>query len=188
MRLMLDMDSVMVDLFGPILDKWNQVFPDRKKTIEDMVSWDLADTFGVEGALWVEALMNLPGFFSNLPYMPGAIETIQELMNLGHDVIIVTAVPKNAPNAYAGKIESIKTNMPFFPLRNVFAASRKELIYAHLQFDDGAHNLEAFPGLTVAMDQPWNRKVKASYRVKTWPEFLAIVKDLTSFPERENDR
>jgi 5'(3')-deoxyribonucleotidase len=175
---MLDFDGVIGEIFDIILPWWNAVHG-TSYVFEDIKDWDLDKTFGPDANKKIFEYMNTPDFYDHVKPQDDCISVIQNLINEGHDVIIVTAIPKTCPNTYGGKLKWITRHLPFFDLQNFYTGKRKENIYAHLQLDDGPHNLEAFPGVTVAYDRPWNKSVYTAYRVKTWFEFYTIIQELT---------
>lgn len=139
-----DMDSITVDLMGPWLDDYNSqvrrpASPVLK--IEDIHSWDLHKL--VPEGLDIYKVIEQQGFFRHLPDLPGAIEGTQELLDDGHDAILLTAGSNCAPSE---KAAWVMEHMPFMKNRLIITHARtpKEIIYGDVLIDDGPHNISGF--------------------------------------------
>lgn len=175
---MVDMDDVLCKFTTKVVDVWNTANPARTIKIDDVNIWNIESVIGEGGAEFLNRTMQQTNFYANLDPMEHAVEVMKYLHDEGHDVIIVTAVPKHVPGATDGKLAWIRQHLPFFNLKNFFSAHRKDLVHAHVMFDDGPHNLDAFRGVTVAMDWPWNKKSRVAYRVSDWLQFKAVIDSL----------
>jgi len=174
MRILIDMDEVLVHTLDDWLYCYNHDYDDDK-TIEDIKSWAVHDWIKPECGTKVYEYLALEDFFKHLMPIEGAVEGVKLLMELGHDVVIVSACPITAPGSYAEKLEWIKERMPFFPLKSFISCHRKDLVSGDVLLDDGAHNLKDFPGVAVCMDRPWNRD-ESHNRVYSWTEFICFIK------------
>jgi 5'(3')-deoxyribonucleotidase len=93
------MDSITVDLMGPWLDAYNSKV--RRPTspvfkVENITNWDMHTL--VPETFEIYKIIEEPGFFRNLPAIPGAIEGIKKLLDAGHEVFLVTAASLYAPS------------------------------------------------------------------------------------------
>ena len=195
MRILLDMDEVICAWVDRLLAWYNEDKGTHIKR-EDVKDWALTDTLGPGSEDFIRSVMRYQRMYDDLDEIPGAVDGIEKLLDDGHDVLIVTAVPKCAPVVFAGKLEWIRRNMrrkimnhafdksirigdPFFDLKNFIACGRKEVIVGDLLVDDGVHNLEPFRltgRRTVVFDAPWNRTyTKADKRVYGWGDLLAYI-------------
>lgn len=174
-RLLIDQDGVLTKTVDYLLSLYNAKYFDNLRN-EDVTDWDLAQFLRPEcgKAIW-HYMDHHPEFFQKLDPMPGCVEAFEELIRRGHNVLIVTASPRNSKTGFYDKVHWVKKHMPFFDTKNIVATHRKDVIQGDLLLDDGPHNIEAFPNTTVVFDQPWNRKVKSDYRVKSWPEFVELL-------------
>jgi 5'(3')-deoxyribonucleotidase len=198
MRILLDQDQVICCWLERLLEWWNE---DKGThfTREDVKDWAVTDTLGPGSEDFIRSSMRYPEMYRDLEEVPGAIAGVEKLIDDGHDVLIVTAVPKCAGIVYHGKLEWLRRKMrrrvmnkssdvrerigePFFDLKNFIACQRKELISGDLLVDDGVHNLIPFKEsgrMTVVFDAPWNRSYTgATKRVYGWPDLLAFIDEV----------
>ena len=164
MRLVIDMDEVIVDLMGPVLKQFNRTYG-TKLIKEDITSWDLPKEM-------CEIFMQ-PDFFLGLEPFPEAIEGVRKLVDRGHDVIIATA-PSGSPDIAKDKMLWVNAWMPEM-IDNLYITQRKDRIKGDLICDDRPTYLMEFDGISVAMDRPWNREVDADARVTSIPGLVDCV-------------
>ena len=177
MRILLDQDQVLARWAEKVLDWYND---DRKTNIriEDISSYyEMNDILGKP---FVDYCIMYPGFYEILEPVPDAVECVKNLIARGHDVCIVSAVPKYGV-AYEGKLNWLRMHMPFFNLDNFISCARKELISGDMLLDDAAHNTKAFMTTgkrAVLFNCPWNRNAKNdeyTARVRDWKHFMEYV-------------
>lgn len=188
MRIVLDQDQVICDWVQRIIEWYNQ---DKGTcfTKDDIKSWNMTMNLGPHSEDFLRSAMRYPELYRDLDPIEGAMYGVKKLLNDGHDVLIATAVPKCAGIAYHGKLEWLRRNMPYFPLKNFIAIHRKDLLEGDLLLDDGLHNIVPWNdrGRTaVVFDAPWNREEpkyndpSKVYRIKHWNEFLKLVDELST--------
>lgn len=177
MRILLDQDQVICKWVERVLEWYNEDHG-TGFTVNDVEDyWALETILGPQGRPFIRACMRWPEFYTRLDAVPGAIDGVKELMSKGHEVRIVSAVPKSAGIAYHGKCQWIRDNMPFFNLDCFYAVNKKDEVRGDLLLDDGPHNIDAFKsvGIAVVFDRPWNQKTEGHHRVKDWKSFLELV-------------
>lgn len=187
MRILIDMDEVLCQWVGRILEWYNED-KGTSWTRDEITSWDVQKNLGPESSDFIRSSMRYPEFYRDLLPVEGALYGMRTLHDLGHDVVIATAVPKCAGSAYAGKLEWLRRNLPWFPLKNFVGIQRKELLAGDVLVDDGLHNIEAFAKTgrsTIVFDAPWNRVLTDDliaydpFRAKHWNQILARVEHLS---------
>lgn len=141
MRILLDMDGITVDFFGPLLAEY------YKRTgeyvhIDQITEWDMGKN--VTNSKLLFDIFHEPGFFEKLPPMPGAIETIQELIHSGHEVVIVS-YPCTA-HAAAEKINWCNKYLPFLELKNIILChhNNKHTVMGDVIIDDNAETARKY--------------------------------------------
>jgi 5'-nucleotidase len=179
MKILLDQDEVLAKWNSRILQWWNEDCGTAltEDDIED--NWNLEKILGPGARHFIRSCMRWPDFYTDLEEVEGAVEGVRTLMDMGHDVMIVSAVPTTAAIAYHGKCQWLRKHMPFFSLDNFVAIKRKDRMIGDLLFDDGPHNLKAWKAtgrIAVAMDRRHNRDADCSARVKNWKEFISYIK------------
>lgn len=187
MKILVDQDEVLAEWGKRILEWYNvdklieakELGTEFKPfTLEDMKHWELKMNLGPGSEVYLRNYMRYPNFYQDLEPVPGAIDGMKALIAAGHEVKIVTSIPKCAGLAYEGKLQWLREYMPFFSLKKFYAVSEKYEVKGDILLDDGLHNLGPFKdlggGVPVAFDRPWNQSWKGE-RVKSWPEFVEYI-------------
>lgn len=140
-RLLVDMDEVLTRYTEKVLDT-------LKKDTGQVVSLDeypgqfLSKVLDEKHLNIVSSYPNTPGFFRDMPVMPGAKEALQQLNN-HYEIFIVTAATKH-PNALKDKLEWLFDQFPFLDHKNVIFTDHKGIIKADFLIDDHPRHLERF--------------------------------------------
>lgn len=157
LTILVDMDSILVHLD----EKWYRTYNERHGddlTIDKVLTWDTHLYCKNENKAIYDVL-NDPGFFRDLPAIPGGLESVKQLQDMGHEIIIVTASPDSA---MGDKKAWIKQHMPWLPRKHVFMGDLKYKINGDVLIDDGPHNIIEYrkhhPNAFIAtIDYPFNR-------------------------------
>ena len=123
----------------------------------------------------VNHALNVPGFWENLPLYDGDVVRVMEELYKEHDVYIVTAGWVTSANCCFEKLSWIENNLPFFDLKKVIFTWDKFLLRGDLIIDDRPDSLETFHGMTLAIDWPYNRYIKTTYRENKWKEIGKLL-------------
>jgi 5'-nucleotidase len=178
MKILVDLDGVAADFYGSVLSIYNREFGDSL-TREDIVSWELSsDIFTKTTTKHLNGYFDRRNFWTDLKPMDGAVESLKYLHSQGHDLMVVTAVPLNSRECCYEKLVWVEEHLPFIGHANFCAVMRKSAVRGDILFDDGPHNIEAFPALTCVMDTAYNRGVKSDFRVKSWESFIKVVEGI----------
>ena len=73
--------------------------------------------------------------FSTFEPMPGAIEAVKKLEDMGHDLFIATTPPWNHPTAWGQKRDWVEKYLPSLK-RKMFLTHRKDLLIGDILIDD----------------------------------------------------
>ena len=76
--------------------------------------------------------------FSTFTPMPGAIDAVAALLDMGHDVFIATTPPWNNPAAWGQKRNWIEKHLPQLK-RKMFLTHRKDLLKGDILIDDSTY-------------------------------------------------
>lgn len=139
MKIILDLDSIVVDLMPAWLNDYNARFDDNA-TMDTFLTWDMHKY--VKGGKAIYSFINVPGFFRHLPFVPGAEAAVKELVARGHEVWLVSSAVF-ACN-YSDKVEWMAQYLPMIPKRQTALMDAKDEIEADILVDDGPHNAEAY--------------------------------------------
>lgn len=178
MRLLIDLDGVCADFYTRIAEWYNRDYDDNIVASE-VKAWHLASAFPKATKEELYSYFNVLQFWTSLDPLPGCVETMARLKDAGHELVIVTALPRTSTVAAHGKLLWVDEHLPFVNgIDNFVATRRKDLIRGDLLFDDGPHNIIKYPGTTCVMDAPYNRKVYSNFRVHSWAGFEKVVEGL----------
>ena len=157
MRIICDMDEVIVDMMNPLLKRYNEKY-NSDITIEDVTQWELPQDMK---DIYMER-----DFFYELPLIDDALMGICQLKSWGHEIIIAT---NHSDNGYIAnqKVSWMKEMMPGSSA-NMMIGARKDLLQGDVIIDDNADYLINSPcPIKICMDRPWNRELEER-------EYLAI--------------
>lgn len=177
MRLRIDLDGIVVDTVSYWVEEINKVSGENL-TPQDITCWDVHKCTNIGKECY--DIMNTGNFFQNPEPMTGAIETLKDLQNLGHEIVIVTAVPFKSETAHYDKYKWCQQHLSFLNIDESFIATqRKDLVIGDILFDDKPQNLETFVGKGVILDHPYNKNWKEQNygvkRVYNWQEFFDFI-------------
>lgn len=194
LRLMVDSDSVVVDLVGPWCEEYNKLYHDNltpEKFGKDFGGID--KIVKPECGKKVYDIFKQEGFFENLKPLDGAIEGLEEL-NKRHDLYIVTAY-SGTPNSAKGKVAWYQNNCPFLDLdKSMILIRDKFLLRGDVMIDDSLKNLKAFyeeqrlhrdvtdPFYTVCYSAPHNGNAAfenyVDFVAGNWSELLDVIHEI----------
>ena len=128
--LYIDMDNVVVD-FASAFDKVDPVLLEKYKNDPD----------------------EIPGIFSLMNPMPGAIESI-ELLNKQYDIYFLSTAPWNNPSAWSDKLLWIQKYFPKIGCKKLILSHNKHLNMGDYLIDDRlANGADQFKGTHLHFGQ-----------------------------------
>jgi 5'-nucleotidase len=168
-RILVDMDGVLVDIYTRFFELYEEE-TGQKLTIKDIAGLLEAEAFQNQRK-WVSA----PGFFRNLPVMPGSREVLLHLSDF-YDIIVVSMATE-FPYCLTDKQLWLNDNFPFLTWRRTVFCGDKNIIEADIMIDDHFKNLDNFRGETIMFTQPHNMLVSNSKhrRVGSWTEIEKLL-------------
>lgn len=183
-ELLIDMDSIMVDMIQTWLDKYGAItgeFLDANK----VGGYRVRKT--VQRPDILDDVLNAPGFFADLPIMPGCQKYFQKLVDEGYDITILTKDPRSSDFAVRDKRIWVAKYFPNFDTSNITYAHKKHQVCADVLFDDAPYNLEPWMrkqkhGISATITYEYNKHVDVDWRFDdkrtAWKEFYEAVKSL----------
>ena len=179
MTILVDMDDTIEQLLKAWVRGVNEKYG-RNVDYNDVTSWDVSAAF--PGLTWEQVydIPMQPGFWKTVDPIPGAAESLQRLMNDGHDVLIVTATPhESVPD----KMNDLLFRcFPFLSWNQVIITFHKQMIHGDVLIDDGIHNLEGGDYAKILMTAPHNRNYNAEangmIRVHDWTEIEKVIRKI----------
>lgn len=179
MRLGIDLDGVVADFNAG----WMRLHADEfgSELRPEMVKgWnglhDLAGFADMEAFWrWAQGTASRPSIFRNLELFPDAAETMEQLSEAGHAIVIITAKPRWAVPDTLRWIADHR-----LPTSEVHIRHDKHQVVCDIYLDDAPAVLDDLIGhrpdaVVCRMVRPWNVPVDGAVDVADWPEFLRVV-------------
>ena len=110
--------------------------------------------------------------FSKFEPMPGAIEAVEKLIDMGHDVYIATTPPWNNPAAWGQKRNWVEKNLPQLK-RKMFLTHHKNLLKGDILIDDTTYRGQKdFEGEFMHFGIGPNKM--------NWPQITDVMQQMTN--------
>lgn len=181
MRILIDMDSIAVDLCSRWFDTHNLETGDALE-MSKVLSWDTHEFITRGDAESLYGILTRPGFYDFLPPLPGAIEGITALAAAGHSVRFCTATPgADAARAKMQWVDRHFRHLGWRGHKHVIMTHEKSWVRADALIDDSPANLMKFPGETVAIEYPYNRDVPASFHAHDYRDTVCAWSQIVSY-------
>lgn len=171
MRIKIDIDNTIRNIEIRMLAVYNSTF-NESLTVNDIKYYDVNMSFPkcdnaqhfFFNSGWTDYIFN-----SGIP-MNGAIEGLELLKELGHEIIIVSY----QPNIHHQQITLDWLKKYHIPYDAVVFVNKedKTLVNADYIIDDNPKFLDADPAKKVCIDWAYNRHKEYDYRVKSIYEFV----------------
>ncbi len=171
MRIILDMDEVIVDNYAEYRRQYRELFGEPV----DEAAYHGKKIYQLPGAEGIRDTLYEKGHFRNLPAMPGALAGVKELYDK-HEVWIVTACMEFR-HSFLEKYEWIEEHLPFFPWQRIYFCGDKRLVTGDYMVDDKVRNLKTFDGTGVLFSASHNAHDTGYHRVNDWAELLDYFRE-----------
>jgi len=190
LKILVDLDGVTFDFFGPMTDFWNQETGSNIR-YDDLINYDLAACYGVTREEF-EAVKDRYEAISDqalLPFVGEAFESLSELNAEGHKIVIGTG---RKPSLQEMTLRCILSRLPFI---DQIHFSKAACIYSNhsgltkqeicemlgidLMIDDFPSEFMEWKIKTTPwlFTQPWNKHAQHEPRGQ-WPEIMQYVRSL----------
>lgn len=191
MLIAIDIDDVLADLSHPLVAFHNETYGTRF-TREDHRHYNLAKVWGGTDRESYEKMMEFfaSSYFAHVRPVPGAVEGVRVLRDLGHDLVVITSRPEGIVEKTSGWIET------FFPraFRDVLFAThytnrdnnRKSGLCTSLGVDlmledclEIALECEREGIRVLLFNAPWNQAAslpEGITRVRSWADVIRAVR------------
>ena len=176
MVIAIDVDDVICNLQEVVIDLFNKRYGSHY-TIDDFNSYDIMNVLPTQDAIVMKDMYSEHGLYDKVKPMPGAQEALEKLINLGHQIYLVTAA---IPKTYDEKVAFIHRFFPYIDDGHIVAMKHKWMFKADVMIEDNLQTLLAKPYYhRICFDRPWNRAVNDwTYdirRCKNWNEVVEVV-------------
>lgn len=180
MVLCIDVDDVICNLQEVVVKLFNHRYGSHY-TLNDFTEHDIMNVLPTQDAIVMKDMYGESGLYDKVKPIPGAQEALEKLINLGHQVYLVTdAVPKT----YGEKVAFIKRFFPYIDESHIVAMKHKWLFKADIMIDDNLQTLLAKPNYhRICFNMPWNHSNKdwvyGIHRCYNWDDIIAAVNKIS---------
>lgn len=176
MVLCVDVDDVICNLQEVVVNLFNKRYGSHY-SVEDFTEYDVMNILPTQDAMVLQDMYGETGLYDKVKPMPGAQEALEKLINLGHQVYLVTAA---IPKTYGEKVAFIKRFFPYIDDGHIVAMKHKHMFKCDVMIEDNIQTLLAKPYYhRICLDRPWNRQVSDwtydIHRCKNWNEIVEVV-------------
>ena len=167
--ILVDMDGVLADVYSCFFDLYEEE-SGKRLSVNDVAGKLEAEAFPNQ-IKWVTT----PGFFRNVPVMPGSYSGLRHL-NERYNIIVVSMATE-FPVSLTDKQLWLAEHFSFITWRQIVFCGNKSLINADIMIDDHPKNLDHFNGETIMFTQPHNININQSghKRVSSWEEIEKLL-------------
>lgn len=176
MLILVDQDGVLADFEHAFLQRFQKANPNGFFIpLEDRKIFHVQEEYPENLFPAVEAIYHEPGFFANLPLIPGAKEGFFALLEMGHTVRICTSPLHIYGNCVNEKYEWVERYLGFEFTKLMILTKDKTLVKGDILIDDRPE----IPGVCipewehVIFDAPYNRHIKNRRRI-TWGNWQSL--------------
>lgn len=166
----IDMDGVIADVESHFLN-WYERDYGVAFTAADLQGKSEENAFPVKDA--VRKFATTPGFFTTVPVMKDAVESLQLLME-HFDVYIVSAAME-FPLSLPEKLYWLNTYFPFIHWKKIIFCGDKSIIGTDYMIDDHIKNLDFFKGKGIMFHAFHNVSYTHHTRANNWKEVVSLL-------------
>lgn len=176
MVIAIDVDNCLCNLQEVVIDLFNKRYGSHY-TMEDFTEYDIMNVLPTQDAIVMKDMYGEVGLYDKVKPTPGAQEALKKLMNLGHQVYLVTAA---IPQTYGEKVAFIQRFFPYIDESHIICMSHKWMFKCDIMIEDNMQTLLAQPYYhRICFDRPWNRAVNDwtydIHRCTNWSEIVEVV-------------
>lgn len=164
-RLILDQDDVLADTHGRLADIVVRDFGTGLLR-EDFYKTSFHKILPSELHQRLYKIIQEPGFFSDIPLVPNAQETVFQLSKK-YEIFVATAAME-FPNSFREKYDWLKKYFDFIPWSNIVFCGDKSVLHGDWLVDDMPRNLKTFKGKGLLFNAPHNLEETNYERVMNW--------------------
>jgi 5'(3')-deoxyribonucleotidase/uncharacterized protein with PQ loop repeat len=172
LRIAIDMDEVIADTLGHVLDAYNGAFGESL-TREGLGERSFEEVVPPERRAAVSGLVLSRGFFRDIPVVPDSQRVVRALCTR-YEVFIATAAME-VPVSFADKFEWLDEHFPFIPASHRVFCGDKGVLDVDYLIDDSPRQFARFKGKPILFSAPHNREETRFLRVSSWGELERLL-------------
>ncbi len=168
MVILVDQDDVLADFDAHFVARWRAQYPNEFfLPPEERAHFYLRDDYPAQLAAQIASIYTCPGFFRDLPPMPGGIEAVHEMIALGHTVRICTSPIDDYEHCVSEKFQWVERHLGRAFAKNIILTSDKTFVRGDILIDDRPEVCGAYAPVWehIIFDRPYNRSVNGQRRL-----------------------
>lgn len=178
MLILVDQDGVIADFDRGFYEAWQKSGHEYPAIeLQHRRSFYVKDDY--PSALQTHAvdIITAKGFFRDMPPIVGAVESLNQLLELGHDVRICTSPLNTYKNCVQEKYEWVERNLGLDFVSRMIVTKDKTVVVGDILIDDkpSISGTRTPIWKHIIYDQPYNRHVDA-LRL-SWANFRQVLKE-----------
>lgn len=175
MHIALDMDNVLADWDEGLSRAWRSAHPHRHPHFEHRTCYWAHEGCPVEDHEFVQNLHQSPGFYRQLPPVPGGLQAANEMKSLGWDVILLTS-PDEHETCAQEKLLWVGEHLGPEWVPRTYIGLDKTRIQADFLVDDRPDITGVYRPTWehVVFDRPYNRHI-TTHRRLTWLNWKRVL-------------
>ncbi len=178
---LVDQDGPLAEFETKWLREWRRLHPDKPHVAwEDRRTWSLEDQYDPEYHDALNAIMDEPGFFRDLPLVPGAAEGINMLNAMfPGQVFICTSPMKSNPTCASDKQAWVAEHLGRDWVKKMIITSDKTVVRGNFLIDDKA-DITGFAEPEwehILFTTPINAHLTDRRRVSTWLDVINLFSE-----------
>lgn len=178
MIILVDQDNVLADFGQALLDGWKKKYSDKPfVSLEDLTEHHCTQNYPPECTPALKAIYGAEGFFYSLSPMPGCIEALKEMADMGHDVFICTSPITEYKNCVSEKYQWVEKHFGMDWTEKLILTKDKTLIKGDMLIDDKpvVTGIKIPEWQHIVYDMPYNRHIKGKLRLKSWDRWKNVL-------------
>ena len=178
MIILVDQDEVLTQFSKAVLTQWREKYPDKPYVpLENLTEHLCYHNYPPECTPALKAIYGAEGFFSSLEPVPGSIEALKEMADMGHDVSICSSPITDYKNCVSEKYQWVEKHLGMEWTGKLILTKDKTLVKGNILIDDKPHvtGVARPEWEHIVYDMPYNRKVKDKLRMASWDNWKEVL-------------
>lgn len=175
---LLDQDGVLADFVTGFRQAWERFGLAPLVDTSTWTQWDLTHYLPTEHKHMIDVIMGQPGFFLNLPPMPGAVEAVLGMQEAGAEVFVCSTPVATSDWCTMEKIQWLRRHLGERISKRVFFTHDKTMVRGHYLIDDKPEIKGCVQPVWnhVVFDWPYNAHVKNKPRLHNWGQWREVLR------------
>ena len=175
MKLLIDMDGVIVDLNKGFREAFHKMYPGIELPEPNRENYGFYGHYPQELHSYMDQVVNSEGFNTNLPIMPGAKEALEELVQK-YDLFICSTPSMTNTNCAMEKYDWVKKHFGQEWLKKIILTYDKTIVDGDILVDDKPFikGVQEPNWEQILYTQPYNKYFKDRRRL-TWDNWQEVI-------------